>query len=106
MVSSEMMHGQLPLIESLKGSTLTLCDVHNQQYHVDDLDPANDGPDQGGMARAINQRELKLVVWKTLQVRRHLHLHQCMGRYHQLCTPSAIVGRWQRASAALRYCAP
>lgn len=39
----------------------TFGDIHNQNHHIDDLCTSNDGPDEGGMARAVHQRELDTV---------------------------------------------
>ncbi len=43
-------------------SLLTLGHVNDQHHHVDDLHAADDGADERGVARAVHQRELQLVV--------------------------------------------
>jgi hypothetical protein len=52
----------------------TFGDVNNKYHQIYDLCTPDDGADQGCMARAIYQCELKLIIWKVPQVLRQRHL--------------------------------
>ena len=58
----------------LHACTLTLVDVNDQNHHVNDVHASDDGANQRRMTGAVDERELKRIVWQPDQVRRHGHL--------------------------------
>ena len=55
-------------------------DIDDEEHHVDDLCAADDGPHQAGMAGAVHQRELDLIVRLTGCMRRQRNLQEVKVR--------------------------